>query len=127
VGATAGGVLANVLASPIVGLVVVYLAAALFHLVLLVFKGAPRGFDATLTVVGYASGLALLLALPGCGSPVYLVWFAVVAIVGLGEAQRCGSGKAAVAVLAPAILLCACACVGLGSFVAAVSGVMKHG
>jgi hypothetical protein len=36
----------------------------------------------------------------------------VLAITGLSEAQRCGGGKAAFAVLMPLVLSCLCACVG---------------
>jgi hypothetical protein len=80
----------------------------------MLFRGAKRPFDATLTTVAYANGLNLLLLVPGCGSLVAFVWALVVLIVGLGEIHRCGPGKAAAAVLSPAILICVCCCGAFG-------------
>ncbi len=104
------GIAIQLLAAPVVAVVVVYLVAAVVHLFLLLFRGAGRGFPATLTVVGYAQGLSLLSVLPLCGGLVAAVWALVVTIVGLGEAQRCGPGRAAAATLVPVALLVCCAC-----------------
>ena len=114
---TGPALVGQVVLAPVLAFIGIYLVAAVVHLLLLLFKGAPRGFDATLTVAAYAAGLNLLLAIPGCGGLVALVWWLVVLIIGLGEAQRCGPGKAAAAVFAPAIALCLCCCglVGLGA------------
>lgn len=113
-GMTGTMAIAQIVLAPLFALIGIYLHAAIVHLVLLLLRGAPRGFDATLTVVGYATGLELLLALPGCGGVVALVWYLVVLVIGLGEAQRCGAGKAAAAVLAPVLLACVCCCGALG-------------
>ncbi|BDG03319.1 YIP1 family protein [Anaeromyxobacter oryzae] len=107
-------VLASVVLSPVMALIGIYLSAAIVHLLLMLFKGAARGFDATLTAVGYAYGLYLLLAVPGCGSLIAAVWYLVVLVIGLGQTQRCGPGKSAAAVFAPAILLCVCCCAAFG-------------
>lgn len=106
--------LAQVIASPLVVLLVIYISAGLLHLLLLLFRGAKRGFDATLTAVAYANGLGLLLAVPGCGFPLALTWGVVVLVIGLGEIQRCGAGKAAAAVLSPVLLACVCCCGVIG-------------
>jgi hypothetical protein len=106
--------LAQVVLSPILTLVFIYVGAGILHVLLMLFRGAKRPFDATLTVVAYAHGLNLLLAVPGCGSVLAVVWGLVVLIIGLGEIQRCGSGKAAAAVLTPAALVCVCCCAALG-------------
>ena len=106
--------LAQVVLAPILTLVFMYLGAAILHLLLMLFRGAKRPFDATLTVVAYANGLNLLLAVPGCGGLLAGVWGLVVLILGLGEAQRCGQGKAAAAVLAPLVLACVCCCAAIG-------------
>jgi hypothetical protein len=125
-GLTLRSFIGQVIATPLLAVIGVYLTAAVFHLVLLVVRGAPRGFDATLTVVGYASGIFLVRALPVCGGLIATVWFAVAAIQGLGEAQRSGSGKAAVAVLLPVVLAFLCLCGILGMIgIAGVGGL--HG
>jgi hypothetical protein len=104
---------AEVLLAPLFAVVLLYLVAGVLHLALLLLRGAPRGFDATLTAVAYSFGLYILLAVPACGVVVALVWQLVVLVIGIAESQRCGTGKAAVAVLSPAILFCICCC-GLG-------------
>jgi hypothetical protein len=100
----------QMLIAPLLSLISIYIVAGVIHLLLMLFKGAGRGFDATLTVVAYASGLYLVMAIPQCGGLIALVWYLAVLIIGLGEAQRCGPGKAALAVFTPAILLCLCCC-----------------
>jgi hypothetical protein len=105
---------AQIVITPLVTLVFMYVGAAILHVLLMLFRGAKRPFDATLTAVAYANGLNLLLVVPGCGGLVAAVWGLVVLIIGLGEIQRCGSGKAAAAVLAPAALVCVCCCGALG-------------
>jgi len=114
------GFVGQIVAAPLVSLVAIYLFAGIVHLFLLLFRGAGRGFDATLTAVGYAAGLYLFQVLPLCGGLIALVWALVVAIAGIGETQRCGTGKAAAATLAPFLLLVCCAC-GVGMLIAAAA------
>jgi hypothetical protein len=118
------GFVAQIVAAPLVSLVAIYVFAAIVHVFLLLFRGVGRGFDATLTAVGYSAGLFLFQVLPICGGLIALVWALVAVIAGIGETQRCGSGKAAMATLAPFALLVCCAC-GLGILVAA--GVSRSG
>jgi len=103
------GLVAAVFA-PLMALVSIYLLAGLFHLALVVLRGAPRGFETTVTVVGYAYGLYLINALPMCGGLIAMVWFAVAVISGLAAAQRTTTWKATLAASSPALLLCLCAC-----------------
>jgi len=110
-GATGVSLLAQILLAPLFSFVAIYVASALFHAVLLLVKGAPRGFSATLTVVAHAYGIFLLTALPMCGGLVALVWFTVAAIIGLAEAHRSATWKGARAVFSPLLLLCLCACI----------------
>jgi len=96
--------------APLAAVVGIFVSAAIIHSLLLLVRGANRGFDATLTVVGYAMGLSILQVIPECGAAVAPFWIAVVLIIGLAEAHRCGIGKGAAAVLLPVVLLCACLC-----------------
>jgi hypothetical protein len=114
--ATGATLALQALLAPLAALVGIYVVAAILHLVLLAIRGAPRGFDATLTVVGYGYGVYLLTALPMCGGLVAVVWFAVVAIIGLAEAQRSPTWKSALAVFSPFLLACLCACLGSVAF-----------
>jgi hypothetical protein len=114
--ATGAALALQALVAPVVALVSIYVVAAIFHLVLLVLRGAPRGFDATLTVVGYGYGIYLLAALPMCGGLVAAVWFGVAAIIGLAEAQRAPTWKGTLAVFSPFLLACLCACAAAVGF-----------
>jgi hypothetical protein len=114
-GASGGGlIVAEVLLAPVLGFVLLYLSAGILHLLLVLFRGAHRGFEATLTAVGYAFGLYLLLAIPGCGGLVAGIWVLVALVIGLGEIHRCGTGRSAAAVLAPVLLVCLCCCGAAG-------------
>jgi hypothetical protein len=121
-------VAAQLVGAPLGALVNVFLAAGVTHLFLMLLKAAPRGFETTLTVVGYAAGVQLVAAapVPGLAPLAAFVWFLVAMIVGLGEAQRCGNGKAAAATLLPGVLLCLCCCGG-GILVAILVGAAKGG
>jgi hypothetical protein len=112
----------QLLLTPVLAVVAIYLSAAVLHLLLLLFRGAARGFDATLTAVAYATGLTVLSALPVCGGLLASGWYLVALIIGLGAVHRCGPGKAAAAVFTPLVILCACCC-GLG--VAGFGAAMK--
>jgi hypothetical protein len=124
--ATVRGLVAQAVITPIAGLVGIYVAAAVIHLLLLAVRGAPRGFSATLTVVAHAYGLFLLEALPVCGGVVAIAWFVVALIVGVAEGQRCGMGRAGFAVLTPALLFCACLCAGAGLLAAQLGGQLPN-
>jgi len=117
--------------APLAAVVGIFVFAAIFHALLLLVRGANRGFDATLTVVGYATGLSLLQVIPECGALVAPFWIAVALIIGLSEAHRCGTGKGAAAVLLPILLLCACLCaltvMAVGAFGAAGAGAITGG
>jgi Yip1 domain len=127
-GLTAGSFIAQLAATPLIALVGLYLTAAVFHVLLLVVRGAPRGFGSTLTVVGYASGIFLIRAVPACGGLIAGVWFMVAAIHGLAESQRSGTAKSAFAVLAPLVLACALACAaGAIAGMAGLSGLKGAG
>jgi hypothetical protein len=119
---------AQFIGAPLWALIEVFLAAGVIHLFLLLLKAGPRRFEATLTVVGYAAGVQLVAAapVPGLAGLAAMVWFLVAIIVGLGEAQRCGNGKAAAATLLPGALLCLCCC-GAGVLVAFLVGAVKGG
>jgi hypothetical protein len=127
--AAVGGALGQALLTPLMGLVSIYVVAAIAHVLLLAVRGAPRGFPTTLTAIAYAYGLFLLEALPMCGGVVAVFWFLVVAITGLSEAQRCGGAKAGFAVLGPAVLacFCLCACGGWAVIAAKLPGSIDFG
>ena len=128
-GTTVVGTMAQLVAAPFVSAVWILLWAALYHVCLLVLGAASRGFEATLTVVGYASGALLIGAapVPGLANLVGAVWFGFAAAIGFREAQRTTSGKAWTALLLPFLAVCACCCAVGWMFVAGLSSLKVHG
>jgi len=115
-GGSALGVVAQLVAAPFLALAGVLVMAAVFHVLLLALKGAPRGFDATLTVVGYASAAHVIGAapVPGLANLVGFVWYLAAVAIGLAGAQRIPPGKAWTATLLPFALVCLCCCGAVG-------------
>jgi hypothetical protein len=128
-GATVIGTLAQLVAAPFVSAIVLLLWAGIYHVALLVLGAASRGFEATLTVVGYASGALLVGAapVPGLASLVGTVWFAFAAAAGFREAQRTTSGKAWTALTLPFLAFCACCCAAGWMIMTGLSSFKVHG
>lgn len=95
-----------------------FISAGITHLCLMLLGGANQGFEATFRVNGYAyGGLAWTMVIPVCGGLVFLVWGIVLEIIGLADAHRVSTGKAAAAVLIPlaiVFLLAVCVAVVFG-------------
>jgi hypothetical protein len=91
--------------------VALFISAAILHVLLLLFGGAPRGFEATFRVRCYAEAASVIRLIPFCGTAVFFIYILILLIVGLSEAHRIGRGRAAAAVLVPLVLLCCC-CAG---------------
>ena len=109
------GIVGRLVGAPFVALVALLLSAGLFHVVLIALRGAPRGFNATLTVVGYASAAHIIGAapVPLLANLVGFVWYLAVVAIGLAQAQRIPPGKAWTATLLPFGLFCLCCCGGI--------------
>jgi hypothetical protein len=122
-GSSVGGMVGQLVAAPFLSAAWILLTAAIYHAVLLVLRAAPRGFPATITVVGYASGVLVIGAapVPLLANLVAMAWFAAVAAVGLREAQRTTSAKAWLAILLPFLLVCACCCAFFGTIASTLS------
>jgi hypothetical protein len=111
------------LLTPLIVLVALYLNAAVTHLAAALLGRAKRGFAATFAACAYACAPLLLLAIPGCGSPVGVVWTVVLTGVGLQQTHRIPARNAAAAVLAPYALICCATCaLGVLGGMAAVRG-----
>jgi len=98
------------LSTPLIVLAALYLNAAVTHLAALLLGQAKRGFAATFAACAYACAPLLLLAIPGCGWPIGVVWTVVLTGVGLQQSHRIPARSAAAAVLAPYALICCATC-----------------
>jgi hypothetical protein len=128
-GATLVGTVAQLVAAPFLSAIWILIWAGVYHVALLVLGAASRGFDATLTVVGYASGALLIGAapVPGLANLVGAVWFGFAAAIGFREAQRTTNGKAWTALLLPFLAVCACCCAVGWMMISGLSSLRVHG
>ena len=128
-GVTLVGTVAQLVAAPFLSAIWILIWAGVYHVALLVLGAASRGFDATLTVVGYASGALLIGAapVPGLANLVGAVWFGFAAAIGFREAQRTTSGKAWTALLLPFLAVCACCCAAGWMMISGLSSLRVHG
>jgi hypothetical protein len=113
--------LLNVFLSPFLFLVGTLIGAGVVHLLLLLFGGAPGGFETTLRVNAYGAAPSIVMVIPFLGGLIALVWWLVLVIVGLSAAHRIPMGRAVAAVLIPVALCCACLIVAIMALAASVA------
>ncbi len=111
------GAIGTIIVTPLLTLLFMFIIAGVVHLLLMMFHGATRGFEATLLVVAFSYGAHLLNAIPECGPLISTVWQLVILIIGLAAIHRTTTGKTAAAVLVPGFLCCCCVCIGVGGMV----------
>jgi hypothetical protein len=110
-----------------VGLVIgLFLAAGIFHVMLLILGGAREEFEATFRVVSFSQATAILMVLPFCGGLVAWVWSLVLYILGLATVHGITGGKAAAAVLLPLLLLCCCCGLLIGLFASSLAALVSQ-
>jgi hypothetical protein len=95
---------------PLILIVSAFISAGIYHLMLMLLGAARHPYETTFRVVTYSAGATSLLGIiPICGGIVGAIWQIVAVIIGLAEAQETTTGKAAVAVLVPALFCCVAA------------------
>ena len=92
-------------ATPFVVLVGLGLQTLVLHLFVLMLAPQHRGIGSTTRLICYASGPAVLSAVPVLGPLAALIWSLVVEVVGIREVHRTTTGRAVVVALAPAVLV----------------------
>jgi hypothetical protein len=97
--------LVDFLLSPVVMLLVLIVGAAITHVALAVLGGARHGFGTTVRVFCFGYSPAILAVIPRAGVFVAAVWSLVISIIGLREAHRTTGLRAAMAIIAPVLLL----------------------
>lgn len=111
--------------APVAVLVFAVIITGIYHLLLLLFGGAPHPPETTFKTVCYAAGANYVwLAVPVCGGLVATLWGIVTSTIGLREAQGVPTGRAAAAVLVPYVAVCCCLMLSLLVFSAAVGALV---
>jgi hypothetical protein len=115
--------LVQFLFSPLLLVAQLFLSAAVTHVLLVLFRAAAGGFATTVRVFGLAYSPQLFSIVPWIGTPIAFFWMVVVSIIGLREAHRTTTGRAAAAVLVPVVFLLIM--LGIAAFIAAASGLLE--
>jgi hypothetical protein len=117
------GLVLQVVFAPVGVVIGVFVASAIYHVLLVLFGQAREEFEATFRVVCYAYAASLVAILPFCGSLIGVFWSLALLAIGLSKAHKAGLGITIVVVIAP-IILCAC-CTG-AVFAVFARAIMEH-
>jgi len=102
VGGVFGGLISNIILTPIYAAIVLLIGAGIYYLlVLLLVRPRNAGFEATFRVVSYASASWLISWIPLIGWIVGPIYGIVLSIFGLREVHSTTTGRAALVVLIP--------------------------
>ena len=101
-------------------LITPWISGGVYHLMLMLMKGATKPYTSTVRVLGYSNAATIWIVIPGIGSLVSLGFHLVLTVVGLDETHKCGIGKAVAAVLIPMVVVCGCCCFGYASLLALI-------
>lgn len=107
--ALAGGVVGfvgNLILAPIFVVIVLFIGAAITHLlVMLLVRPQNAGFEATFRVGTYSQVTQLVSWIPIIGVIIAVVWTAILSIFGIREVHSTTTGKAALVVLIPVAVI----------------------
>lgn len=99
-----------------------FISTAIYHVCLMMLRGANYPFETTFAVVAYVTGAtSLIQIIPICGQYTYGLIALVYAIIGLSAAQQISGGKAAAAVLLPALVCMVSVALVIGAMIAAAA------
>jgi hypothetical protein len=121
-----GGFLLQLVFGGVMVAIGVFIASAVYHVVLLILGGARRDFEATFRVVCFAEAPYVLMIVPFCGNLVAWVWGLVLAIIGLSTAHQISGGKATAAVLLPLALVCCCCGLLIALFASSLAALVSQ-
>jgi hypothetical protein len=112
-----------VIVIPLITVLSMFIAAGIYHLMLVLLGAAQRPFETTMRVIAYGTGsTSLLNFIPICGGFIGAIWSLIVAIIGLAQAHEISTGKAAAAVLIPFVVCCVLILIFYASVLAMIVG-----
>ncbi len=101
---------------PLIVLIALYLGSAIIHLCLTLVGGNRRGFEATFRVIAYSWSTQVFSLIPFIGGLIIPIYTLVIEIIGLRESHGIGTGRAALAVFLPLIVMVAFFVIGATFF-----------
>lgn len=108
--------------APVAVVIGLFISTAIYHLFLMIVKGANKGFETTFNVVAYGSAANIFKIIPIAGGLITFFYTLVIYILGLSEAHETEGWKGAFAVIAPVIFCCCCLLLGILLFAAGIGG-----
>ena len=101
------GMIALIVLVPVFIVALLFIAAAIVHLCLMIVGGASKSFETTFRVLAFSHGsTGPLQIIPVCGGLIAGVWALIVNCIGLARAHETSTGRATLAVLLPVIVCC---------------------
>ena len=93
--------LVSIVFIPIAIVVAMYISSGIWHMFLLLLKGADHGFEGTFRVVSYSQSAQIVSLIPFLGGWVSAIWQLVIQIIGLKEIHETTYLKVILAFLIP--------------------------
>jgi hypothetical protein len=93
------------IALPLIILVSLYIISTIVHLCLMVVGGNRRGFEATFRVIAYSWSTQIFALIPFLGGFITTIYALIIEVIGLRESHRIGTGRAALAIFLPLIVV----------------------
>jgi hypothetical protein len=90
---------------PFIVLTILYIISAIVHMFLTIVGGNRRGFEATFRVIAYAGATDIFSIIPFIGSLIAFIYALIIAVIGLRESHGIGTGRAALAIFLPIIVI----------------------
>ena len=120
------GVFVGIILIPIALTIGIFIAAAIFHVCLMIVGGAKQAFETTFRVVCFSIGSTYpLIIIPFCGSFIAGIWNLVLHCIGLARAHETDTGRAVLAVFLPLIVCCGVSVVCIMLF-GGIGALMQH-
>ncbi len=90
---------------PVATVVAMFISSGIWHLFLLLLKGAENGFEASFRVVSYSQSVQILAIIPFIGGWISGIWQLVIQIIGLKEIHETSYLKVIFAFLIPVVMI----------------------
>jgi len=106
---------------PFMTVVLIFVAAFIYHICLMITGSSKNGFEATLRGYCYSYGPHLLAVIPQCGGIIAFIWQCVLLVIAWREMHESTTGRVLLAVLLPLIFCCGLTMILILSFAGMIS------
>lgn len=97
--------LLTIVITPALMIIILFISSAIYHIFLVLLRGASNGYEATFRVVCYSMSSNIFGLIPCCGFIVAWLASIIMMSIGLSKLHLISLGKAVAAVLAPLFLV----------------------